>query len=56
MSASRSTLRPVTVPSLSAASVSRCHWSRPWWATISDSLRVSVYLHGLADPAGDETR
>ena len=32
--------------------VSFCHWSRPWWAAISDSERVSVYLHRLADPAG----
>ncbi len=47
MSASRSTLRPVTVPSLVAARVRLCHWSRPWWAETSDSLRVSVYLHGL---------
>ncbi len=22
-------------------------WSRPWWALISDSLRVSVHLIGL---------
>ena len=27
--------------------MSFCHWSRPWWAAISDSERVSVYLHGL---------
>ena len=47
MSASSSTLRPVTVPSFSAASVSFCHWSRPWCAVISDSERVSVYFTGL---------
>ena len=34
------------MPSFSAASVSRCHWSRPWWPTISDSERVSVYFTG----------
>ena len=45
-------MRPVTLPSLVAARVSFCHWSRPWWADTSDSERVSVYLHGLADPAG----
>ena len=27
--------------------MSFCHWSRPWWAAISDSERVSVYLTGL---------
>ena len=47
MSASSSTLRPVTVPSDLAASVSFWIWSRPWCAAIRDSLRVSVYLHGL---------
>ena len=46
-SASSSTLSPVTVPSFSAASVIFCHWSRPWWAAISDSERVSVYFTGL---------
>ena len=35
------------MPSFSAASVSFCHWSRPWWAAISDSERVSVYFTGL---------
>ena len=35
------------MPSLVAASVSFWIWSRPWCAAISDSLRVSVYLHGL---------
>ena len=35
------------MPSLVAASVSVCHWSRPWWPETSDSERVSVYLHGL---------
>ena len=40
-------MRPVTLPSLVAARVSFCHWSRPWWAEIRDSERVSVYLHGL---------
>ena len=37
----------MTVPSLVAARVSFCHWSRPWWAAISDSERVSVYFTGL---------
>ena len=46
-SASRSTLSPVTVPSLVAARVRFCHWSRPWWAAIKDSERVSVYLQGF---------
>ena len=41
------------MPSLVAARVSFCHWSRPWWPDISDSERVSVYLHRLAEPAGD---
>ena len=27
--------------------MSFCHWSRPWWAVISDSERVSVYFTGL---------
>ena len=45
-SASSSTFSPVTVPSFSAARVSFCHWSRPWWAAISDSERVSVYFTG----------
>ena len=31
----------------SALRVSFCHWSRPWWAVISDSERVSVYFTGL---------
>ena len=35
------------MPSLVAARVSFCHWSRPWWAAISDSERVSVYFTGL---------
>ena len=35
------------MPSFSADSVSFCHWSRPWCAAISDSLRVSVYFTGL---------
>ncbi len=35
------------MPSFSAARVSFCHWSRPWWALISDSQRVSVYFTGL---------
>ncbi len=34
------------MPSFSAASVSFCHWSRPWWALTRLSLRVSVYLTG----------
>ncbi len=34
------------MPSLSADRVSFCHWSRPWWAEIIDSERVSVYLQG----------
>ena len=37
----------MTVPSFSAARVSRCHWSRPWWPAISDSDLVSVYFTGL---------
>ncbi len=37
----------MTLPSLVAARVSFCHWSRPWWAAISDSDRVSVYFTGL---------
>ena len=40
-------MRPVTLPSLSAARVSVCTWSRPWWADIRLSLRVSVYFTGL---------
>ena len=40
-------MRPVTLPSLVAASVSFCHWSRPWWPDTRDSERVSVYLQGL---------
>ena len=47
MSASSSTLRPVTVPSRRAASVSFWIWSRPWWAASMDSLRDSVYFTGL---------
>ena len=47
MSASRSTSRPVTVPSRLAAIVESWIWSRPWCAAISDSERVSVYLTGL---------
>ena len=35
------------MPSFSAARVSFCHWSRPWWPAISDSERVSVYFTGL---------
>ena len=35
------------MPSFVAARVSCCHWSRPWWATWSDSDRVSVYFTGL---------
>ncbi len=46
-SASSSTLKPVTLPSFSAARVSFCHWSRPWCALSSDSERVSVYFTGL---------
>ena len=42
-----STLSPVTLPSLVAESVSFCHWSRPWWAVIRLSLRVSVNFTGL---------
>ena len=52
-SASSSTLKPVTVPSFSAASVSFCHWSRPW-AAIRDSERVSVYLTGLPGLRGQQ--
>ena len=40
-------MNPVTVPSFSAASVSVCHWSRPWWALTRLSLRVSVYFTGF---------
>ena len=40
-------MKPVTLPSLSAARVSVCTWSRPWWAAIRLSLRVSVYFTGL---------
>ena len=40
-------MNPVTLPSLSAARVSVCTWSRPWWAAIRLSLRVSVYFTGL---------
>ena len=47
MSASRSTLRPVTVPSFFADSVIFWIWSRPWWADWIDSVRVSVYFAGL---------
>ena len=47
MSASSSTLNPVTVPSFSAERVSFCHWSRPWWPEMSDSDRVSVYFTGF---------
>ncbi len=37
----------MTAPSFVAASVSFCHWSRPWWALTRLSLRVSVYFTGL---------
>ena len=47
MSASRCTFSPVTLPSLSAASVSVCTWSRPWWPAMRLSLRVSVYFTGF---------
>ena len=47
MSASRCTSSPVTVPSRRAVMVMSWIWSRPWWADISDSERVSVYLAGL---------
>ncbi len=40
-------MKPVTLPSLSAASVRVCTWSRPWWADIRLSLRVSVYFTGF---------
>ena len=40
-------MNPVTLPSLSAASVSVWTWSRPWCPVIRDSLRVSVYFTGL---------
>ena len=40
-------MSPVTLPSLSAARVSVCTWSRPWWAAIRLSLRVSVYFTGF---------
>ena len=47
MSASRSTLSPVTRPSLVADSVSFWIWSRPWCAVRIDSVRVSVNFTGL---------
>ena len=31
-------------------------WSRPWWAAISDSLRVSVHLTGLPSCAATSER
>ena len=52
-SASRSTLRPVTVPSFSAARVSFCHWSRPWWPA-EQRLRAGLgVLDRLVDPPAD---
>ncbi len=47
MSASSRTRRPVTVPSFFAATSMYWIWSRPWWAVIRDSERVSVHLTGL---------
>ena len=46
MSASRSTSRPRSLPSLSAAIRIRCHWSRPWCTVRLPSLRDSVHLTG----------
>ena len=46
MSASRSTSSPRIRPSRSAASLSRCHWSRPWCTVMLPSLRDSVHLTG----------
>ena len=46
MSASRSTSNPRILPSRSAASRSRCHWSRPWCTVMLPSLRDSVHLTG----------
>ena len=46
MSASRSTSRPRSLPSLSAAILIRCHWSRPWCTVMLPSLRDSVHLTG----------
>src|SRR5918995_80144 len=39
--------RPFTLPSRSDAMSMYWIWSRPWWAVISDSLRVSVHLTGF---------
>ena len=47
MFTSSSTLSPVTVPSAFAASVTFCHWSRPWCPDINDSDLVSLYLQGF---------
>ena len=46
MSASRSTDRPRSRPSASAAILIRCHWSRPWCTVRLPSLRDSVHLTG----------
>ena len=54
MSASSSTLSPVTVPSLRAASVSRWIWSRPWCAG-HDRLGAGLgELHRPAQAPGDQ--
>ena len=37
----------VTVPSFSAARVSFCHWSRPWWPDTSDSSASRCTSTGL---------
>jgi len=39
--------RPVTVPSFFAVIVMSWIWSRPWWAHIMFSERVSIHFTGL---------
>ncbi len=46
MSASRSTDRPRSRPSRSAATLIRCSWSRPWCTARLPSLRDSVHFTG----------
>ena len=53
MSASRSTDSPRSLPSRSAATLIRCHWSRPWCTVMLPSLRDSVHLPA-ADLTGDQ--
>jgi hypothetical protein len=47
MLASRSTDTPRSLPSRSAAILTRCHWSRPWCPARLPSLRDSAHFTGL---------